>query len=242
MKYQPRKFEKREKPYKFITLSFDDGVKQDIRFIELLDKYGLKCTFNLNSGLFGLVHNLETPDFVVNHSEVEKENVAKVYGGHEVASHSLTHPRLDWISLDEVKKEIGDDCRELRRLTGQEVCGMAYPGGPFYNEEIIKTIVDNTPVRYARITGDSKSFALPSRLMEWQPTCSWRNHHLPEWIEEIKNAEPDEDMLLYVWGHTYEFDVYDAWEQVEELLKLMSGDSGITYATNGEIANYIMNK
>lgn len=40
---------------KAITFSYDDGVTQDIRLIELLDKYGLKCTFNLNSGLQGCV-------------------------------------------------------------------------------------------------------------------------------------------------------------------------------------------
>ncbi len=38
---------------KAITFSFDDGVLQDIRTIEILDKYGLKGTFNLNSGKFG---------------------------------------------------------------------------------------------------------------------------------------------------------------------------------------------
>ena len=33
---------------KALTLSYDDGVQQDIRFIEILDKYGIKCTFNIN--------------------------------------------------------------------------------------------------------------------------------------------------------------------------------------------------
>ena len=36
---------------KAVTFSFDDGVTQDIRLIEILNKYGLKGTFNLNSGL-----------------------------------------------------------------------------------------------------------------------------------------------------------------------------------------------
>ena len=36
---------------KAITFSYDDGVTQDVRLIELLNKYGLKSTFNLNSEL-----------------------------------------------------------------------------------------------------------------------------------------------------------------------------------------------
>lgn len=38
---------------KIFTLSFDDGVTQDRRFIGLLKKYGLTCTFNVNSALLG---------------------------------------------------------------------------------------------------------------------------------------------------------------------------------------------
>ena len=41
---------------KAITFSYDDGVVQDRRLIELLDKYGLKATFNLNSEWFCKQH------------------------------------------------------------------------------------------------------------------------------------------------------------------------------------------
>ena len=56
---------------KFLTFSFDDGITQDIRFIELLNKYGLKGTFNLNSltlGKEGLL-NLGKP---ILHNKIKK--------------------------------------------------------------------------------------------------------------------------------------------------------------------------
>ena len=37
---------------KALTLSYDDGVEQDKRLISILNKHGMKCTFNLNSGVF----------------------------------------------------------------------------------------------------------------------------------------------------------------------------------------------
>ena len=37
---------------KALTLSYDDGVVQDIRLTEILKKHGIKCTFNISSGLF----------------------------------------------------------------------------------------------------------------------------------------------------------------------------------------------
>ena len=36
---------------KALTFSYDDGVTQDIRLIEIFNKYNLKATFNLNSEL-----------------------------------------------------------------------------------------------------------------------------------------------------------------------------------------------
>lgn len=38
---------------KAVTFSFDDGVVQDRRAVALLNKYGLKGTFNLNSNYLG---------------------------------------------------------------------------------------------------------------------------------------------------------------------------------------------
>ena len=37
---------------KALTLSYDDGTVFDKKLIEILDKNGIKCTFNLNSGRF----------------------------------------------------------------------------------------------------------------------------------------------------------------------------------------------
>ena len=38
---------------KAVTFSYDDGVTQDIRLVEIFNRYGLKSTFNLNSELLG---------------------------------------------------------------------------------------------------------------------------------------------------------------------------------------------
>ena len=43
---------------KAITFSYDDAVTQDIRLIEIFNKYNLKSTFNLNSGFLGFQNSL----------------------------------------------------------------------------------------------------------------------------------------------------------------------------------------
>ena len=42
---------------KIVCLSFDDGTIYDLRFIELLNKYNLKASLNLNSELNDFVWN-----------------------------------------------------------------------------------------------------------------------------------------------------------------------------------------
>ena len=36
---------------KALTLSYDDGVDTDIKMIDILNRHGIKATFNLNTGL-----------------------------------------------------------------------------------------------------------------------------------------------------------------------------------------------
>ncbi len=234
------KYTKDEGPHKFFTLSFDDGITQDRRFVEIINKYGLKCTFNLNSGYFGQPGKLETPSFSVDHSKVGAEEVKSLYNGHEVAVHTVHHPRLDLLDHDSVYHEVMDDLEALEELSGQKVIGMAYPGGPFFTDETIRIISEETPICYARSTSGHKTFALPDNLMIWEPTCQSESGSLFRLAEEFISLKPNEDALFYVWGHTYEFDIYDSWGRFEEFCKLISGHADICYATNGEIADYII--
>ena len=239
--YNFRHFEKREKPYKFVTFSFDDGVTQDVRFIEMLNKYGLLCTFNLNSAQFGNVDSLMAGEIELNHSHIPPRLVRAVYEGHEVAAHSRNHPRLDMLDFDGLMDEVGGDVKCLEELTGQHIIGMAYPGGPFYNEFTKKTITENTDIFYARNVKSTGSFELPKAddLMEWCPTCHLKDGNTHELAEQFAAAEPDDDMLFYLWGHTYEFDLGNVWDNIDKQLETIAKIPGITPATNGEIAVYI---
>ena len=68
---------------KALTLSYDDGCTQDIRLADILSRYGIKCTFNLNSerlGRKGDVLNINGK--IVNHAKVNSEDVKHIYDGH----------------------------------------------------------------------------------------------------------------------------------------------------------------
>ena len=60
---------------KFLTFSYDDGVTQDIRLIELFNKYGMKATFNLNSELLGKDGALVREGVRITHIKNKKEDI-----------------------------------------------------------------------------------------------------------------------------------------------------------------------
>ena len=60
---------------KAVTFSYDDAVTQDKRLIQILDKYGLKATFNINSELLGKENKLFRGNTWVDHNKVKPEEV-----------------------------------------------------------------------------------------------------------------------------------------------------------------------
>ena len=76
---------------KALTLSYDDGVEQDITLMGILDKYGIKCTFNLNSGLWAPEGHVWPKGHI--HRRMTFSRALELYmdSGHEVAVHGATH-------------------------------------------------------------------------------------------------------------------------------------------------------
>jgi peptidoglycan/xylan/chitin deacetylase (PgdA/CDA1 family) len=226
-------------PHRFITFSFDDGTVQDIRLTGLMKKYGLKGTFNLNSGNFGTHHRIVHEGIDCDHTEVEASQVRDIYAGFEIASHTVNHPSLLDCSDAEIIHQVGDDCKTLEALSGQKIVGMAYPGGPCYDGRVIRTIMENTPVRYARDTISHHTFAFPSDFMRWEPSAKMEDKEIFDLIERFKTSPSGKDELFYIWGHSFEFDKFGSWDRVERIFAALSGLSGAEYVTNGDVYRYV---
>ncbi len=227
---------------KLLTFSFDDGITQDMRFIEILNKYGLKCTFNLNSQLLGESGEIIVKGVKVSHNKVNPEDIKIIYKGHEVASHTLTHPFLPDIEDEsEIIRQVEEDRKALSKLVGYEVRGFAYPGGGInYSERVARIIEKNTNIEFARTTVATNNFELQNDLFMFNPTTSLTKDK-DKVIELCKNfveLKTDEPKLFYIWGHSYELDAGD-WEHFEEVCKLISGHEDIYYCTNSQAFDYL---
>lgn len=220
---------------KAITFSYDDGVTQDIRLISLFNKYGLKCTFNLNSDLLGRPGELLREGVHVRHDKVAPDKVRAVYEGHEVATHTLTHPYLTRLSDKDVIREVEEDRIKLSELVGYDVVGHAYPMGDC-DDRVARLIENHTGVKYARTVISTGNFEPQKDLHLFDPTV-YHHREMDEMFrlgEEFLKLDPDEPKLFYIWGHAYEFDIHDDWKRFEEFLEMISGRSDIFYGTNSE--------
>lgn len=223
---------------KALTFSFDDGVTQDRRLIEMFNRYGLKCTFNLNSELLGTTNSLERNAHRVSHDKVSPDEVATLYAGHEVAVHTLTHPMLPELEEAEVVRQVEQDRLTLSRLAGYEVVGMAYPGGgKNYDERVAQIIREKTGVRYARTIASNHSFQPQQALHTFHPTVHFIDEaDLFRLGEQFLALDAQQESLFYVWGHSYEMDAeYISWERFEEFCRMMAGRDDIFYGTNREV-------
>ncbi|MGF7400547.1 polysaccharide deacetylase family protein [Thermoanaerobacterium thermosaccharolyticum] len=211
---------------KALTMSYDDGQIYDRRLVEIFNKYGIKGTFNLNSG------NFDKEPYV---SSTEIKNL---YQNHEVAVHSLNHPYLTLIPREDLVEQIMEDRKNLEAIVGYQVHGMAYPFGD-YDDELLKSL-PSFGIEYSRTTISTKGFRPPNNFLEWHPTCHHNQDLIERW-KEFKNLNDKKQMsLFYVWGHSYEFENNSNWHVIEEFCKMASYDESVWYATNIEIYDYIM--
>ena len=239
---------------KYFTLSFDDGVEQDKRLIEVLKQYDMPCTFNLSSGLFGdnsfTAHigeigfmDLKEENRIrrklfktVEHDRIPLDEAVQVYTGYEIASHDFTHTPVKGRKADEIRESTLRDREELSRIFGQPITGYAYPGG--ISSRAGAAVLRENGFLFGRGAFSSGSFQWPENPFEYKPTCSHKDKKIFELLDAFDAAQPGEDDLLFmVWGHAYEFDYgmeNTSLDHFKRVMDKVKGMQGLTFCTNSE--------
>lgn len=220
---------------KALTLSYDDGVEADKKLLALMSKYGLKGTFNINSGVDGKGA----------HNRMSKEDTFKTFNSceQEIALHGVKHLFLTKLSVARGIDEVLNDRKALESAYKRIVHGMAYAYGAFNDE--IKRYLALCGVDYARTTVSTHSFDIPADWLELNPTCHHNDSELTALAEKFISACPDNEikhkdpLLFYLWGHSYEFDENNNWYVIERFADKVANLADVWYATNGEIYRYV---
>lgn len=200
-----------------VVQCWDDGVTADVRLVEILRRHGAKATFNLNAGGH---EKKRKSSWVYKDTEVCKlgwDEMRDLYDGFMIANHSLTHPRLEQIPVEDARRNIREGRDRLQQFFGQPVSGFAYPFGTY--NATVETLVAEAGHVYARTTGMAERPFPPANPMAFHPCC----HFLaPDFRERYEKARPGG--VFYFWGHSYEMINEAMWTAFEEDIRFISLD------------------
>lgn len=217
--------------HKAVTFSYDDGNEQDIRLAALFDRYNLKATFHVNTGL-----NRDNSTWKYGDIWVHLLNLAEcpeVYRGHEVSVHGSTHQDLTALTPNALYEELSRDIDAITQIYGITPVGLSYPYGA-WNESVLEQ-VSLLGLRYGRGTHSTHSFAPQENLLVFQPTCHHDDPEIFQLAKAFLESDSDTPQIFYIWGHSYELDGKQHWDHMERLCSMLAGRPDIFYGTNREV-------
>ena len=230
---------------KAFTISYDDGYIYDLKLADIIDRHGIKCTFNIVSssldGDWG-------PEYMT--SDDIKSLIAR---GHEIAVHGITHTANGLQNVTIGLSECYESRKAIEQKLGIISRGFAYPNsgindyttGVTYDK--IRGYLRDLGYCYAR--SDEKSFdyfLIPTDWYDWQPTVHHDSRHVNEYADTFLDIHPDGQSgkgglprLFHIFGHSNEFERKGNWDHLEALCEKLGGKDDIWYATNLEIHDYV---
>lgn len=197
---------------KRFVFAIDDGTVFDKKTIAIFNKYGIKATFNLNSGL---------QDFVwwKDWLEVRRLNLEEnksIYEGHEVASHSLTHPFLTSLSDEDVYREAKEDIDNLKNIFHRDIQSFSFPFDGFDERTI--AIIKSLGITHIILPAIDDSFAYPVDPFHVKVT-SW---DIDDALVKVQRFIADEKAELFVYlSHSYDYEYGGNYDKLEELCRIV---------------------
>lgn len=222
---------------KAFNITYDDGVLQDERFVALLNRYGIKGTFNLNSQLMQEEFTWTHP----NGMEVKRlspERAKHLYDGHEIASHTLTHPYMHELSDDELYRQLKSDKDNLEELFDREIKGFAVPFD--YYDDRIAACAKECGFTYARMSELSGNYSPCFDAYHWKTSIYHIDPDLPNFVAAFLHTH-EELAVCQIVGHSYDLDAENLWGTMELIFATVSQCDDIWFCTNAELVDFLTN-
>lgn len=221
---------------KAVTLTYDDGTVSDRKLVEIMSKYGLKGTFNINAGLMP-----ETNDG----SHLGMKEAVELYTstGNEIAAHGYKHQWLTEMDTAMMVNEILTDRIALEKCLGVPVRGLAYAYGAY--DDTVVEILRQCGYVYARSTVSTEKFDIPTDWLRMPITCRHRTPRLMELAKAFLEGPPgayhwvQTPRLFVLMGHSHEFANENNWHIIEEFAAYVGNREDVWYATNMEVYDYV---
>ncbi|MBU6214864.1 polysaccharide deacetylase family protein [Patescibacteria group bacterium] len=229
-----------------VTTSWDDGDALDARLAALLEKYDLTGTFYITRDYRG--------------NRLSDDAIRDLALRHEVGAHSLTHPDLRTLSLEEKRREIAGSKQWLEDVAGREAPLFCYPAGHFDadDERIVREsgFLGARTTRLADVDLPANPYQMPTTLAVYPMPFRKIGPHAYYWgklLQPFQERAPglrklgvpltafrswettahaafdialSRGEVFHLWGHSWEIDRYQMWEELERVLAYMRAHTG----------------
>ena len=202
----------------------------------LLNRYGIKGTFNLNSQLMQEQFAWTHPNGM-QVTRMSPEQAKHLYDGHEIASHTLTHPYMQGLPDAELYRQMQLDKENLERLFGREVKGFAVPFD--YYDDRIADCAKACGFAYARKSEFTGNFTPCEDAYHWKTGIYHIDPRLTDFVAEFLNTQ-QELAVCQIVGHSYDLDAENLWGTMELICAAVAGQEDIWFCTNGELVEFLL--
>jgi len=235
-----------------ITTSWDDGHPLDLRLADLLEKYSLKGTFYVP------LRNSE-------HDVMDSNMLMQLSTRQEIGAHTVNHIYLNRLGDKGAKYEISNCKPMLEDITGKQVTAFCYPGGKYSQRDI--DLVNNAGFLFGRTTKLLRTnFDIKSKLMNTSVQAynhsgvvliahSLKNNYLKSildntffvnghknfigLVEDTLERLSHSGGLFHLWGHSWEIQEQNLWNELETTFKFLSNVQNAEYLNNSECWRYM---
>ncbi len=229
----------------FVTTSWDDGHVLDMKLGGLLNKYGIKATIYISPR-----------DREISYENMlNDEQIKKLSESFEIGAHTMTHPRLPEVSLDEARREVKESKEYLEKITGKPVYSFCYPCGAYQKEhsllaEELGFKVARTVSRFS-LSPVSKPFEMKTSIHTYDHYSDifqvmkfakfnpfkflnyflhWDRQAIAMFDQVLKNGG-----VFHLWGHSWEVEGHNDWERLEKVLAYIANRPGVEYVVNSQL-------
>ena len=235
-----------ERARTIVTTSWDDGHPLDLRLAELLSDYGVRGTF------YFAPRSRER-------EVLELADLRRLAGQFEIGGHTLTHPDLRALDQRNLDDEVAGGKRAVEDAIGRPVEMFCYPKGRC--NERVRLAVEEAGFIGARTTQLFRfdvpdPFRMPTTLTVksagmayWLPravlSLSGRGLRLLAdvdlriaWLRLARGLFRhafEHGGVYHLRGHSWEIEQHAMWNDLEEVLKVITQQEGVAYVTNGEL-------
>ena len=211
---------------KYFVFAVDDGTINDTKVIEIFNKYSIRATFNLNSGLQDYVWYKD--DLSVRRLDLYKYK--DIYNNHEVASHSLTHPYLTNMNDEAVYHEVKQDVENIERIFDRKVTSFSFPFDGFDERTI--NIIKSVGITHIILPDIDDSFRSPVDTFHIKVT-SW---NIDDALEKFDRFIIDKNAEIFIYlSHSYDYEFDHSYDKLEKLCQMVTSNKDIKIITIGEV-------